>query len=655
MAKIISKPNFFKKKVDDTPKAEPQAEAPKAQPAPQPAPKAAPQPAPKAEAPKAAPQPAPKAETVPTINVGPIRLEPRVIQAVQQASQTLRELEQPKLARLVEQAAESATKERFTVAVVGEFSRGKSTFLNRLLSCEALPVGNLPTTAMLTYIRWHKKPALLHFDKTGKQLASLPLTEESWDNLVADNLSGNDPTGNVLVGLNDPFLKATGLELIDTPGAGDLEKERAKLIGDALIGADGAIITISALQAMSMSEKLFIEQRLISRKVPFLMLIVTKLDQVPLKERSKVVTFVENKLKTWNLEIPVLIPNDVQMPDDKYAGRVGMDQVKKKIVSWIQDPRRVELTQNWLLSRVQNLLDTARSVLLEQKALLEGNEAERAEKLQKKLEVLEKARKAWEDLRDQMEDRGTKCYEWLREKADEYVMNITDRLEYEAKMAGNPEKWWNESYPYRLKIELTNMANAVDNAISKKVAEDAAWLNQQLEKQFKTHVLVNRDTVTKKEFSGQVGEKEVQFEDLDKQRNIARIGTTVLTVAGALLFSSLGAFPLIATMGIGTGSSIITEKVFKGKLEAQREAIQEAVRANVPELVNKSMAESEKRISVVYRDILKEAENQEQVWFQAQNEVLEKSKSANADADAAENERKLSLLDSLSAALATLV
>ena len=42
-------------------------------------------------------QPAPKAETVPTINVGPIRLEPRVIQAVQQASQTLRELEQPSM------------------------------------------------------------------------------------------------------------------------------------------------------------------------------------------------------------------------------------------------------------------------------------------------------------------------------------------------------------------------------------------------------------------------------------------------------------------------------------------------------------------------------------------------------------------------------
>ena len=148
--------------------------------------------------------------------------------------------------------------------------------------------------------------------------------------------------------------------------------------------------------------------------------------------------------------------------------------------------------------------------------------------------------------------------------------------------------------------------------------------------------------------------KDMKFEDLDKQRNIARIGTTVLTVAGAILFSSLGAFPLIATMGIGTGSSIITEKVFKGKVEAQRTAVQQAIAANVPELVQKAMGESERRISTVYRDILKEADKQEQVWFQAQNEVLEKSARSDGAQNVAENERKLALLEGLTAALAAL-
>ena len=41
-------------------------------------------------------------------------------------------------------------KDPLTVVVMGEFSAGKSSFLNRLLGTEALPVAILPKTATLT-------------------------------------------------------------------------------------------------------------------------------------------------------------------------------------------------------------------------------------------------------------------------------------------------------------------------------------------------------------------------------------------------------------------------------------------------------------------------------------------------------------------------
>lgn len=556
----------------------------------------------------------------------PFQLEKPVQLAIHQTVQMLKDMDQPKLAARVEQMHKTAVSERFTAAVVGEFSRGKSTFVNAFLGREILPVGVLPTTAMLTRIRYNEKPVLLCFDQNGKRSAALPLSLDSWDGLVADNLDGADPTGTAMVGINDAWLKEMNVELMDTPGAGDLEQKRAQVIGEALLSADAAIITISANAALSDSEKLFIEQRLIARKTPYLMLILTKLDTIPLNERIRVVEYVRSRLESWGMDIPVYIPYEVEMPDDSFREIIGMDKVKAQIAAWINDPARVQLTQRWLISKTLSVLSLARDTLAEQKKLLDADTEEREKQLAQKQEVLRKAELVWGDLRVQMMQRCNACYDWLRKKTEESAAGITERLHYEANMTNAPQKWWRDSYPYRLKIELTNMVSSVDTGVSRMVAADAKWLNMALEKQFKTSISVEKETFADKSLFGDFsGRKDVEFEDLDKQRNLVRVGTTVLTIGGAMLCSSIGMFPLVATLGVGTGSSIISEKVFKDKIEHQKEAIRKAITQNVPELLEKAMGESEKRIQDVYNDIVQEARVQEELWMQTQKELIQKS------------------------------
>src|SRR3990170_7065969 len=48
--------------------------------------------------------------------------------------------------------AKKLTEQRFVVAVVGEFKRGKSTFINALLGEELLPVGVVPLTSVVTVV-----------------------------------------------------------------------------------------------------------------------------------------------------------------------------------------------------------------------------------------------------------------------------------------------------------------------------------------------------------------------------------------------------------------------------------------------------------------------------------------------------------------------
>lgn len=170
------------------------------------------------------------------------------------------------------------------------------------------------------------------------------------------------------------------------------------------------------------------------------------------------------------------------------------------------------------------------------------------------------------------------------------------------------------------------MSVSIENVVSRIVSGDIKWFNAMLDKYFKTHISYEAGQITDKdEYKNSAFANEIEFEDIDKKRNITRIGTTVLSLAGAMVAAAAGVYPLVLTMGIGTGSTIITEKVFKGKIDQQRTAIKEAIEKNIPEIIMAATAESENRLKQVYEDIINEAKKSEEAWFKVQESAIEDS------------------------------
>src|SRR5690606_37909400 len=53
----------------------------------------------------------------------------------------------------------------FRIIVIGEFKRGKSTFINTLIGEKLLPSGITPTTASINILKYGEKPkALIHLN-----------------------------------------------------------------------------------------------------------------------------------------------------------------------------------------------------------------------------------------------------------------------------------------------------------------------------------------------------------------------------------------------------------------------------------------------------------------------------------------------------------
>lgn len=541
-----------------------------------------------------------------------------------------------------------ANKQRFTVAVVGEFSRGKSTFINNMFGKDFLPVANMPTTAMLTRIRYSAKESITVYDADKHSKKVLPLSEESWDNYIADDY-GNDPNGVAFVGVDSPWLK-NGIEIIDTPGAGDVEVKRAMLIDDALKGSDSAIITISAEAPMSMTEKLFVEQRLIAKKTPFLMLIITKLDRIDLRQRNSIVDFVKEKLKMWNMaDIPVYIPSDIEMPDDKYSSVIGMDKVINQINSWIGSSERKRLTEQWLIIEMDSILKESVNILKEQKVLAEAeNDEMRRQLFEEKADKISKAEIAWEDARLRMMERSNTCHEALCKKADEYKASIIERLQHDIGHVTNLKKWWDEDLPYRLKVEMSNMSVGIENTFTKQINQDCTWFNSLLEKSFKTSVIFKVEDIADKEtYSTITLDNNVELQDLSKRKFIAKAGITTVSLAAALACLVVHVPTIVASSGIGTGGNMLMDTLFTKKVDEQRAILKEEISKNVPKVINKALEYTEGRIKILYKKILDDASEKEASWLEKQKDMIDLANSNAEFKDVSDIDADITKLENL--------
>ena len=559
--------------------------------------------------------------------ISPMHISPNVMSALKQTSKVLIACGREKAAKEIDGIYLRGTRNMFTVAVVGEFSRGKSTFINGLLGKEILPVGDLPTTAMLTHIKYNSKESMVHIDCSGNMI-SLPVSQKSWDGLTADNFGSHDPEGSVYVGVKHRWLGENNVEIMDTPGAGDLEERRAQLIGEALLGSDGAIITVSAAAPLGLTEKTFIEERLLTRKTPFLMLVITKLDTIRKRERASVVEYIKNKLASWNMDIPVFIPNEVELDDDSYNSIMGYDKIKEQILSWINDAQRVKLTEAWISAQATSVIERELAALREQEALLGiSDEKKRSELIEAKKSSLKNAERIWDNLCEEMKNRGIACFEKIYENIKNSTATITERLQYEAGHTNAPEKWYKEDLPYRLKIELTNMSVGVTNLMTRLVTEDTRWLNAAFEQNFKSRMLTNVQDITADKFQeqGMLNTGNVSFADIEKQRKGVKIASTILTIVGASASVALSVSPLVWTMGVGTGVSLIGDSIFKKELEEQRKVIINKIAEIIPLVIEESVSKTQNKIDYIYEDILRTAGEKKQEWITAQAAAIEAS------------------------------
>jgi len=151
--------------------------------------------------------------------------------------------------------------QRFCVAVVGEFSKGKSTLLNALLGEEIQPVRDIPCSGTVTILKYGSQRRVICRYKDGREEEIPPtqyqekasISEEAALGSCEDEII-NSEIKEIVFEHPELELCRNGVEIIDSPGLNE-QAERTAVTQQVLKTADAVIFLTHAQNALTEKER----------------------------------------------------------------------------------------------------------------------------------------------------------------------------------------------------------------------------------------------------------------------------------------------------------------------------------------------------------------------------------------------------------------
>ncbi len=229
---------------------------------------------------------------------------------------------------------------RFQLAVVGQFSRGKTTLMNALLGGPYLPTGALPTTAVITTIRYGTRARALVRSHASALPVEVPVTEVA--GFVAEASADRVRMRVTAVEVELPAeLLRLGFEFVDTPGVGSANAANTAVTLRYLPQADAVVFVTGFDSALTEAEADFLVRA--AGQVGGLFLVVNKRDLVAASQADEVTWYVQRwarqhldgvQAQVFGLSALDALQSAVRADPDGLA-RSGIEQFRAALVEFL--------------------------------------------------------------------------------------------------------------------------------------------------------------------------------------------------------------------------------------------------------------------------------------------------------------------------------
>jgi len=247
---------------------------------------------------------------------------------------------------------------RLQIAVLGQFKRGKSTFINALLHAPILPTGAVPVTAIPTFISWADRPSIrVEFSggTPAEQFAAADADtlRDILSRYVTEDANPKNRLGVERVELFYPAeLLADGTVLIDTPGIGSTLAHNTEAALRILPECDASLFILSADPPITEAELGYLRQ--LGSGIGRVFFIINKIDYLAPDEQTAVSQFLRKALVQEAMIEPARQIFNVsaklglsagQKGDDEAWRQSGMAEIEGRLICYLATEKKRSLSK----------------------------------------------------------------------------------------------------------------------------------------------------------------------------------------------------------------------------------------------------------------------------------------------------------------------
>lgn len=216
--------------------------------------------------------------------------------ALEKTSEVMSQLELTDQAKQAKDASARLKSHVFSVGIMGEFKRGKSTVINALLGEKIAPADVVPASATLNRVTYGLTPKATILYKDGHR-ESVPVDRiaDYVTKITEESAATAALVEQAMVEYPCQFCK-NNVEIIDTPGLND--DERMDAISEAVIPElDAVVMVLSADSPFSKSEAEFVRNKLMTSDVTRMIVLVNRIDTIfDEDDRIRVLQSIKEKI-----------------------------------------------------------------------------------------------------------------------------------------------------------------------------------------------------------------------------------------------------------------------------------------------------------------------------------------------------------------------
>ncbi len=478
----------------------------------------------------------------------------------------------PNLTAEVTKVSQRLQSQCFRVAVVGEFSKGKSTLLNALLGEEIQPVRDIPCSGTVTVLKYGPHQRVICKYKDGREEEISPeqykdkasISEEAALGSFGDEIV-NSEIKEIIFEHPNLELCTNGVEIIDSPGLNE-QAERTLVTEQVLKTTDAVIFLTHAQNALTEKERellLYLKKELNPGKdgeaAKSIFVLVNFADLLRREEsRKQVRQRVETIVKNQNL---IAGENRIHFISAQSALEAILDETENEYVKSFQDftksleqfltVERGAIALQQSAAGMKQMINTGCDELTQYREMLEGkltvSEGDKAKIFEQIAEVSGRDVKI-KLLADELMEQSV---QEAIESWNEWVEGLAQRL------IAKSDRWTSEHSHMWSQNELTkdysdqfvrDITQEIEDWATKKVQsilqKNLGSLNSQISEE------INAIWQEFQKFDKQLSSNLVsQFKNLASAGNLGGIGTSGSTIASSI--SQIEDGGLMGGLGIG--------------------------------------------------------------------------------------------------------